>query len=106
MKKILSVVMSLLLIMSLVACGSGNQAKTAEAAKEAEALAAEALRIKREWEKAYNDLITSKQINMEYQIRMKELEIEEKRVERWNGQYVSTNNYGPIPVAQSSLQWR
>ena len=35
MKKILSVVMSLLLIMSLVACGSGNQAKTAEAAKEA-----------------------------------------------------------------------
>lgn len=78
----------------------------AEAAKEAEALAAEALRIKWEWEKAYNDLITSKQINMEYQIRMKELEIEEKRVERWNGQYVSTNNYGPIPVAQSSLQWR
>ena len=35
MKKLLSVVMSLLLIMSLVACGSGNQAKTAEAAKEA-----------------------------------------------------------------------
>ena len=49
-------------------------------------------------------MITSKQINMEYQIRMKELEIEEKRVERWNGQYVSTNKYGPIPVAQSSLQ--
>ena len=75
----------------------------AEAAKEAEALAAEALRIKWEWEKAYNDLITSKQVNMEYQIKMKELEIEEKRVSRRDGHYVSTNNYGPIPVAQSTL---
>lgn len=75
----------------------------AEAAKEAEALAADALRIKWEWEKAYNDLITSKQVNMEYQIKMKELEIEEARVKKWDWHYVSTNNYGPIPVAQSTL---
>lgn len=87
---------------------AAKQAKiiTAEAEKEAEQLAAEALRIKWEWEKAYNDLITSKQINMEYQIKMRELDIEEQRVKKWNGQYVSTNNYGPIPVAQSSLQWK
>ena len=78
----------------------------AEAEKEAQQLQAEALRIKWEWEKAYNDLITAKQVNMEYQIRMKELEIEEKRVQKWNGQYVSTNNYWPIPVASSTLQWR
>lgn len=78
----------------------------AEAEKEAQQLAADALRIKWEWEKAYNDLITAKQVNMEYQIKMKELEIEEKRVEKWNGQYVSTNNYWPIPVANSTLQWR
>lgn len=76
----------------------------AEAEKEAQQLAADALRIKWEWEKAYNDLITAKTVNMEYQIRMKELEIEEQRVQKWNGQYVSTNNYGPIPVAQSTLQ--
>ena len=51
-------------------------------------------------------MITSKQINMEYQIKMRELDIEEQRVKKWNWQYVSTNNYGPIPVAQSSLQWK
>lgn len=78
----------------------------AEAEKEAQELAAEALRIKWEWEKAYNDLITSKQVNMEYQIKMRELDIEEQRVKKWNGQYVSTNNYWPIPVANSTLQWR
>lgn len=76
----------------------------AEAEKEAEQLAAEALRIKWEWEKAYNDLITAKQVNMEYQIKMKELEIEAARVEKWNGQYVPTNNYGPIPVEYGSIQ--
>ena len=31
--------------------------------------------------------------SMEYQIKMKELEIEEIKAKRWNGQYVSTNNY-------------
>lgn len=77
--------------------------KKAEANRDAEKLNAEALKIKWEWEKAYNDAITSKQVNMEYQIKMKELEIEEIKAKRWNGQYVSTNNYWPIPVAQSTL---
>jgi len=78
----------------------------AEAEKEAQQLQAEALRIKWEWEKAYNDLITAKQVNMEYQIKMRELDIEEQRVKNWDGHYVSTNNYWPIPVASSTLQWR
>lgn len=78
----------------------------AEAEKEAQQLQADALRIKWEWEKAYNDLITAKTVNMEYQIKMKELEIEEKRVQKWDGHYVSTNNYWPIPVASSTLQWK
>lgn len=77
--------------------------KKAEANRDAEKLNAEALKIKWEWEKAYNDLITSKQVNMEYQIKMKELEIEEARVKKWDWHYVSTNNYGPIPVASSTL---
>ena len=78
----------------------------AEAEKEAQQLQAEALRIKWEWEKAYNDLITAKTVNMEYQIKMRELDIEEQRVKNWDGHYVSTNNYWPIPVASSTLQWR
>lgn len=78
----------------------------AEAEKEAQQLQADALRIKWEWEKAYNDLITAKQVNMEYQIKMRELDIEEQRVKNWDGHYVSTNNYWPIPVASSTLQWR
>lgn len=78
----------------------------AEAEKEAQQLQADALRIKWEWEKAYNDLITAKTVNMEYQIKMKELEIEEKRVQKWDWHYVSTNNYWPIPVASSTLQWK
>ena len=80
--------------------------KKAEANRDAEKLNAEALKIKWEWEKAYNDAITSKQINMEYQIKMKELEIEEIKAKRWNWQYVSTNNYWPIPVSQSTLLWK
>lgn len=78
----------------------------AEAEKEAQQLQADALRIKWEWEKAYNDLITAKQVNMEYQIKMRELDIEEQRVKNWDGHYVSTNNYWPIPVASSTLLWK
>ncbi len=80
--------------------------KIAEANRDAEKLNAEALKIKWEWEKAYNDSITAKQVNMEYQIRMKELEIEELRVKKWNWQYVPTNNYWPIPVEYGSVQWQ
>lgn len=77
----------------------------AEAEKEAEQLAAEALRIKWEWEKAYNDLITAKQVNMEYQIRMKELEIESDRVNKRDWHYVSEQNYSPIPISDWNLLW-
>lgn len=76
--------------------------KKAEANKEAERLNAEAMELKGKWVKAYNDAITSNQRNMELEIELKKLEIEKIKAEKWNGQYVPINNYGPIPVSYSS----
>lgn len=44
--------------------------------------------------------------NISVEIKMKELEIEAERIKKWNGQYVPTNNYGPIPVETGSIQGR
>lgn len=76
--------------------------KKAEANKEAERLNAEAMELKGKGVKAYNDAITSNQRNMELEIELKKLEIEKIKAEKWNGQYVPINNYGPIPVSYSS----
>ena len=73
--------------------------KKAEANKEAERLNAEAMELKGKGVKAYNDAITSNQRNMELEIQLKKLEIEKIKAEKWNGQYVPINNYGPIPVS-------
>ena len=44
---------------------------------------------------------------MELELKLKQLEIEKLRVEKWNGVYVSTNNYGPIPVStNTNNQWQ
>ena len=75
--------------------------KKAEANKEAERLNAEAMELKGKWVKAYNDAITSNQRNMELEIELKKLEIEKIKAEKWNGQYVPINNYGPIPVSRN-----
>jgi hypothetical protein len=73
--------------------------KKAEANKEAERLNAEAMELKGKGVKAYNDAITSNQRNMELEIQLKKLEIEKIKAEKWNGEYVPINNYGPIPVS-------
>lgn len=38
---------------------------------------------------------------MELEIELKKLEIEKIKAEKWNGQYVPINNYGPIPVSRN-----
>ena len=75
--------------------------KKAEANKEAERLNAEAMELKGKGGRAYNDAITSNQRNMELEIQLKKLEIEKIKAEKWNGQYVPINNYGPIPVSRN-----
>lgn len=40
---------------------------------------------------------------MTLELKLRELEIEKIKAERWNGQYVPTNNYGPIPVQTGSI---
>jgi hypothetical protein len=52
-------------------------------------------------ERDYNNSIAS---TLNIQIRLKELEIESDRVRKWDGKYVPTNNYGPIPISQGSIQ--
>lgn len=80
--------------------------KKAEANKEAERLNAEAMELKGKGVRAYNDAITSNQRNMELEIQLKKLEIEKIKAEKWNGQYVPINNYGPIPVSRNRAnQW-
>lgn len=58
--------------------------KRAEANKEAERLNAEAMELKGQGVKAYNDAITSNQRNMELEIELKKLEIEKIKAEKWN----------------------
>lgn len=78
--------------------------KEAEANKQAEALNAEALKLKGEGIRDYNQAITANPKNMELEIRLKELEIEKIRAEKWNGQNVPVNNYWPIPVSYLPVQ--
>lgn len=72
----------------------------AEGARDAAKLEAEAKALEGEGIKKYNDLIAA---NLEVQLRLTQLEIERIKAERWNGQFVSVNNYGPIPVSTGGL---
>lgn len=75
--------------------------KQAEANRQAEELNAQAQKLKGEGIRAYNEAITSNEKNMDLELKLKELEIEKIKAEKWNGQYVPINNYGPIPVSYS-----
>lgn len=70
---------------------------------EAAKLAAEAKIVEGEAIRKYNEKIAQ---NLNVQIKLKELENEARRIERWNGQYVPTNNYAPIPVQSGSILGR
>jgi len=78
--------------------------KEAEANKQAEALNAEALKLKGEGIRDYNQAITANPKNMELEIKLKELEIEKIRAEKWNGVSVSTQVWTATPVSFNPLQ--
>ena len=44
------------------------------------------------------------QQSMSMEIEFRKLAIEQTKAERWNGQYVPVNHYGPIPVSTAALQ--
>jgi regulator of protease activity HflC (stomatin/prohibitin superfamily) len=67
----------------------------AEGEQESARLRAEAKALEGEGIKKYNESISK---NMDQEIRFRQLEIEKIKAEKWNGQYVPNNMYGPIPV--------
>ena len=78
--------------------------KQAEANKQAEALNAEALKLKWEGIRDYNQAITSNPKNMALEIKLKELEIEKIRAEKRNGVSTPTQVWTATPVSFNPLQ--
>lgn len=72
----------------------------AEGGRDAAKLDAEALELKGQGIKKYNEALKQ---NMELEVQLRKLEIEKIRAEKWNGQYVPTNNYGPIPFQTGGM---
>ena len=72
----------------------------AQTALEVAQLQAEAKKVEADALAYYNQKVAE---NLEVELELKKLEVEKARVEKWNGQYVSTYQYGPIPVTQGSL---
>ena len=73
----------------------------AEGAKVSAQLMAEAKALEGEGIRKYNESV---QRNMALEIQLRKLDIAKIQAERWNGQYVPTNNYGPIPLETGKLQ--
>lgn len=91
---------------ALIAKAEGEkrqQVLIAEGELEATKLKAEAKVLEGEAIRKYNEKIAQ---NLNVQVKLKELENEANRIARWNGQYVPTNNYGPIPVQTGDMQGR
>lgn len=78
-----------------------KKVKEAEADKQATLLQAEAKALEGEGIRKYNDSVAT---NWDIELKKLQLQIELKRVEKWNGQYVPTNNYGPIPLETGAIQ--
>lgn len=83
-----------------------NAKKTAmitlsEGKKESARLEAEAKVLEGEGIRKYNASVSQ---NQEFELKKLELAIKKIEVERWNGQYVPTNNYGPIPFVTGGIQ--
>jgi hypothetical protein len=75
-----------------------KKVKEAEADKQATQLQAEAKALEGEGIRKYNDSVAT---NWDIELKKLQLQIELKRVEKWNGIYVPNNMYGPIPVNTS-----
>jgi regulator of protease activity HflC (stomatin/prohibitin superfamily) len=74
---------------------------TAEGQKEAARLNAEAKALEGEGIRKYNESVAK---NWDIELKKMQLQIEQTKANRWNGQYVPTNNYGPIPVQTGDMQ--
>ena len=73
----------------------------AEGEKQAIVLASEARVIDGESKRQYNESIRA---TLDIEVAMRELDIREIEARNWNGAYVPSNNYGPIPVETGTLQ--
>lgn len=74
---------------------------TAEGQKEAARLGAEAKALEGEGIRKYNESVVK---NWDIELKKLQLQIEMTKAEKWNGQYVPTNNYGPIPLETGTIQ--
>jgi len=66
----------------------------AEGVKESAKLMADAKALEGEGIKKYNESVAT---NWDIELKKMQLNIDLKKVEKWNGQYVPNNMYGPIP---------
>ncbi len=73
----------------------------AEGEKQSALLRADAKKVEGEAIRIYNESISR---NMQLELELRKLAIEEKRVEKWNGQYVPNNNYMPVPYNYGVVQ--
>ena len=73
----------------------------AEGEKESAKLRADAKALEGEGIRKYNQSV---QANVALEVKLRQLEIEKIKAKKWNGQYVPTNNYGPIPFVTGGLQ--
>lgn len=72
----------------------------AETKLETAKLEAEAKKVAADAEAYYNQKLSE---NLEVELALRELEVKAKEIEKWDGKYVSTYQYGPIPVTSGSL---
>jgi regulator of protease activity HflC (stomatin/prohibitin superfamily) len=73
----------------------------AQAQKDAAQLSADAKAIEGEGLKKYNESVAA---NLDVQVRLKELDNERARIDKWNGAYIANNNYLPIPFNYGTVQ--
>jgi regulator of protease activity HflC (stomatin/prohibitin superfamily) len=98
--------------LKIIEVNAQKQVKEADAQLEAQKLKAEAMRVTAQGEadarriegQGIADYNKSIATNQQLELKLKELEIERLRVEKWDGHYVPTNHYGPIPIQQGYLQ--
>lgn len=63
-------------------------------------LEAEAKKVTADAEAYYNAKLSE---NLEVELALRELEVRSEEISKWDGKYVSTYQYGPIPVTNGSL---
>lgn len=73
----------------------------AEGEKESARLRAEAKALEGEGIRKYNESIRA---TMDLELKIRQLEIEKIKADKWNGKYVPQNHYGPIPISSAGLQ--